>query len=84
MGWTVHSNQGHSEQRMLWLCRGILLTGFEMKRYESDPGERCTVEYVWMGHIVGLLVGTSVIMSTPVLVLISRWNCLRSLFCPAP
>jgi len=24
-----------------------------MKRDESDPGDRCTVEYVWMGHIVG-------------------------------
>jgi hypothetical protein len=55
-----------------------------MKRDESDPGDRCTVEYVWMGHIVGPLADPSVIMRILVILLFSRWDCLRSLFCPAP
>jgi hypothetical protein len=52
-------------------CRRVLRTdmsGLEMKRYESDLVNRCTVEYMWMGRIVGPLAGPSVIISSPVLV----------------
>lgn len=54
------------------------------KGYESDhPEGRHIVNSVWMVHMVHPLEDLSVIMSTPVKALISRWNYLRSLFCPA-
>jgi hypothetical protein len=77
MGWTVHGSQGHLAQRMLRHYREVLQTdtsGLEMKRYGSDPGSLCILEYMWIGHTVGPLAGASVIMSIPVLVLISRWR----------
>jgi hypothetical protein len=48
-------------------CWGVQAdtSGLDMKRYESDPGGRGTVEDVWMGRIVGSLANPSVCVSIP-------------------
>lgn len=65
-GLAVHRNWGHLMPRAaaLWGVLQTDLSGLEMKRYDLGPGDRCTVEYVWMGHFVGPLADLSVLMST--------------------